>query len=134
MSGFPRTPSGRPPGPDGDSASHTRAIRPGGRLDREQRQMQSFRHIKDALKPAVKGRRRLVVAAVTAATSFTAGALMPEARVFAGAAVAAVALALLQLILTIIDGQRASTDRSSGTSPDEPTAKQTSTPHARSAG
>ncbi|GAA2046639.1 hypothetical protein GCM10009839_58970 [Catenulispora yoronensis] len=81
--------------------------------------MQSFRRIKDALKRALKGRKRLATAVITAAVGFVTGALLPEASVLTGAAVATVALVFLQVSFAITDG------RNNGASPASNSESQT---------
>ncbi|MGW2892935.1 hypothetical protein ACWDDN_48125 [Streptomyces griseoruber] len=65
--------------------------------------MHKLRHLKSALIQPLMERRRLAVSMFIAFVGFAVGVLMPYQRVFAGAAVAAVAVAMTQLIFTILD-------------------------------
>ncbi|NUV60869.1 hypothetical protein [Streptomyces sp. CAI-85] len=65
--------------------------------------MNKLRHLKSALLKRLAERRRLAISVSVALVGFTCGALMPYERVLAGAAVAAVAVALTQLIFNLLD-------------------------------
>ncbi|MFE3991647.1 hypothetical protein ACFXPW_08130 [Streptomyces goshikiensis] len=65
--------------------------------------MHKLRHLKSALVQQLMERRRLAISVIIAFVGFAVGVLMPYQRVLAGAAVAAVAVALTQLIYTLLD-------------------------------
>jgi phosphatidylglycerophosphate synthase len=74
--------------------------------------MRTNQRVKGALYGALRGRRRIVVAAFVALTGFVLGAWLPEERILTGAAVAAVGVATVQLIFYIVDGQNAQAEKS----------------------
>ncbi|MFW3473479.1 hypothetical protein ACN24M_19635 [Streptomyces microflavus] len=67
--------------------------------------MRTLRRFQIALVEVLKARQRALVSVLVTVAAFALGALVPQDRVLGGAAVAAVAVALTQVLLYIADNR-----------------------------
>ncbi|MDQ1047377.1 hypothetical protein [Streptomyces sp. V4I2] len=74
--------------------------------------MRTFRRFQSALLGVLKARQRGLVSVLVALAAFGLGAWLPQDRILGGAAVAATAVALTQLLLYIADNRGKGEDSS----------------------
>ncbi|WP_448329964.1 hypothetical protein [Streptomyces sp. DSM 41534] len=79
--------------------------------------MRTFRRFQSAPATVLKARQRGLVSVLVTLAAFGLGALVPQDRMLGGAAVAAVAVALTQLLLYIADN-RGKGERGNTTAPE----------------
>ncbi|MFJ4981490.1 hypothetical protein ACIP6X_40300 [Streptomyces coeruleorubidus] len=78
--------------------------------------MRTFRRFQSALLRVLKARRRGLVSVLVALAAFGLGAWLPQDRMLGGAAVAALGVALTQLLLYIADNRGTEEDSNTTTS------------------